>query len=80
MHQLHPNAAGEWASLKLKNVTKATLCYGVRAQNVDEIGIFGCDTFMTWVYITLNISKTMNNTFQRPYFIAQVNYIFRRAL
>ena len=38
-----------------------TLTSGVSAQNEGKIGIFGCDTFLTEVYITLNISKTMNN-------------------
>ena len=38
-----------------------TLRSGVRGQNEGKTGTFGCDTFLTSVYITLNISKTMNN-------------------
>ena len=38
-----------------------TLRSGVRGQNEGKIGTFGCDTFLTKVYITLNISKTINS-------------------
>ena len=38
-----------------------TLHSGVRAQNEGKIGIFGFETFLNKVYITLNMSKTMNN-------------------
>ena len=42
-----------------------TLCSGVRGKNEGKIGTFGRDTFLTRVYVnvnvTLNISKTMNN-------------------
>ena len=38
-----------------------TLCSGVGAQNEGKIGSFDCGIFLTKVYITLIISKTMNS-------------------
>ena len=72
-----PNEFRGWGSMRRTKCDQdqgnRTLRSGVRGQNEGKIGTFGCDTFLTRVYITLNISKTMNNkdlvhssSFSRP--------------
>ena len=54
-----------WGSMRQtkcdQDQAKRTLRSRVRGQNEGKIGTFGCDTFLTKVYITLNISKTVNS-------------------
>ena len=72
-----PNEFRGWGSMRRTKCDQdqgnRTLRSGVRGQNEGKIGTFGCDIFLTRVYITLNISKTMNNedlvhssSFSRP--------------
>ena len=44
---------------------KRTLRSGVRGQNEGKFGGFGCDTFLTKVYITLNSSTTLRDRAQK---------------
>ena len=44
---------------------KRTLRSGVRGQNEGKFGGFGCDTFLTKVYITLNNSTTLRDRAQK---------------
>ena len=56
-----PNEFRGWGSMRRTKCDQdqgnRTLRSGVRGQNEGKIGTFGCDTFLTRVYITLNISK-----------------------
>ena len=60
-----PNEFRGWGSMRRtkcdQDQANRTLRSGVRGQNEGKIGTFGCDTFLTKVYITLNISKTINS-------------------
>ena len=60
-----PNEFRGWGSMRRtkcdQDQVNRTLRSGVRGQNEGKIGTFGCDTFLTKVYITLNISKTINS-------------------
>ena len=60
-----PTEFRSWGSMRRtkydQDQANRTLRWGVRGQNEGKIGTFGCDTFLTKVYITLNISKTINS-------------------